>query len=562
MRILCLLFATALLAAGAQAKKPQTPAAAPSAQASDLRTGQAMQTFFNIFKEVNLLYVDSTQPDRMVEEAAGAMLEGLDPYTEYIPASESEDFESMTTGKYAGIGAVIRQRAPWVEIAEPYRNTPADRAGLRAGDRIVSIDGASMRDKTTSQVSNLLRGQPGTKLTLGIVPIADTAQTLSVPITREKISIPAVPYYGWVSDSVGYIRLDSFTENCSAEVRKALAELKHSGRLGGLILDLRNNGGGILGEAVRVVSLFVPKGTGVVSIRGKVEAMNSEYKTTSAPLEPTLPLAVLINSSSASASEIVAGALQDLDRAVIVGQRSFGKGLVQTTRPVAKDAYVKITTAKYYIPSGRCIQALDYAHRNEDGSVGHIPDSLIREFKTTAGRKVYDGGGIVPDLKLAPQYYAKFTSILRGYGYIDDFANQYAVTHAPQPVERFEVGDSIYARFVAFMADKPIEFESATELRLNELRKSAEREKYASRIEAELAAIAEKIREDKSTELATFAPEIKEELTAEILLRWYYNGGAIRYGLKNDPCIKQTVGLLRNPSQYTHILTSQDTERK
>lgn len=541
--------------------------AAIFSQRHDLEIGKAMETFFNIFREVNLYYVDSTSPREMIKGAGDAMLEELDPYTEYLPREEMADFETMTTGKYAGLGALIRKsnNGGWIEIAEPYRGTPSDNAGLKAGDRIISVDGIPMQGREVAFASDRMKGKAGTVATIAIRPIADTNTLKTITVKRERITVPAVPYYGWVADSVGYIRLNSFTENCAAEVKNALVSLQSTGRLHGLILDLRDNTGGILGEAVKIVSLFTPRGTTVVTTRGRVPEMNATYRTVGSPvLEGNVPLAVLINSASASASEIVAGSLQDLDRAVVIGQRSFGKGLVQSTRPVGDNEYIKLTTAKYYTPSGRCIQAMDYTHRNEDGSIGVVPDSLVQTFRTTGGRAVYDGGGIMPDIKLVPEYLSKFTAILIGLGHVDDFANRYATTHPAESIATFVVTDSMYAHFCSFMANKPINFESGTERKLTELRRAAEREKYADRITAELDAIALKIKDDKEAELVAFAPEIREVLAQAIITRWHYNAGRIEYLLRSDKTVDRTMEIL-NPGdrgEYNRIVTIQDTDKK
>lgn len=565
------LFISANVAPAAAKKQPvriPTDSSAIASQRRDLEIGRSMETFFNIFREVNLYYVDTTSPAQMVKEAGNAMLEGLDPYTEYLPAEEMADFETMTTGKYAGLGALIRKSSDgkWIEVAEPYKGTPSDKAGLKAGDRILSVDGVDMTGREVAFASDRMRGKAGTSATLVVRPIADTTVTKTVTLKRERIAVPAVPYYGWIKDSVGqdsvgYIRLNSFTENCAAEVRAALLSLQQNhAPLKGLILDLRDNTGGILGEAVKIVGLFTPRNTTVVTTRGRVPEMNATYRTVGEPVAPTVPLAVLINSASASASEIVAGSLQDLDRAVIIGQRSFGKGLVQSTRPVGENGYVKLTTAKYYTPSGRCIQAMDYSHRNEDGSVGVLPDSLIRSFRTAGGRMVYDGGGIMPDYKTEVDYFGKFTIILLGSGYIDDFANRYAIENRPS--RDFAIDDSTYAAFCDMMADKPITFESGTERLLGQLRKVAEREKYSERIAGELEAIALKIKDDKAAELKAFAPEIRNVLADAIMTRWYYDAGRLEYMLRRDKTARQAADILLDRGEYTRIITTQDTDKK
>lgn len=557
---------TAVPASAAARRGAAADSGAVAAQRRDLEVGRSMETFFNIFREVNLYYVDTTAPAELVRTAADAMLEELDPYTEYLPAEEMADFETMTTGKYAGLGALIRKSSDgrWIEVAEPYRGTPSDRAGLRAGDRILSVDGVDMAGREVAFASDRMRGKAGTVAELVIRPVADTTVVRTVKIRRERIAVPAVPYYGVLdgagsgadNGAVGYIRLNNFTENCAAEVRSALVALQGEGDgLRGLVLDLRGNTGGILGEAVKIVGLFVPRNTVVVTTRGRLAAMNTVYRTVGEPVAPRVPMAVLIDSGSASASEIVAGALQDLDRAVIVGQRSFGKGLVQSTRPVGERGYVKLTTAKYYTPSGRCIQALDYTHRNEDGSVGTVPDSLIASFETAGGRVVYDGGGIRPDVETDAEYLSKFTASLLASGFVDDFANRYAVTH---PAQRgFSVDDSTYAAFCDWMAGRRIAFESGTERLLRQLRRTAEREKYAERIEGELAAIAEKIRDDQTAELQTFAAEIRPVLTDAITTRWYYDAGRIEQMLRRDRTVLRAAEVLSDRGEYTRLLTVQ-----
>ncbi len=569
-----LVIASATLAATAK-KKPSQPGSDPTTpptpeqqaqQDRDYRTGEAITSLVNIFRDISLVYVDTINPQKALNTAAGAMLGELDPYTEYLPASEMEDFETSTTGKYAGIGAAISRSSAdtsWVEISEPYQGNPADIAGLKAGDRILAIDGQSMRGKNVEQVSALLRGNPGTKFDLTILPVKalaerDTSalrqQTLT--LTRQRITIPAVSYSGFVNDSTGYIRLDNFTEKCSDEVRAALEDLKRSGRMHGLILDLRGNGGGILGEAVKIVSLFVPRGTTVVSVRGRSATTSSSYRTASDPLDTVTPLVVLVNNSSASASEIVAGALQDLDRAVIAGQRSYGKGLVQSTLPVGNGGFLKVTTARYYTPSGRCIQALDYSHRASDGSAEHIPDSLIREFHTAAGRKVYDGGGITPDLTLEPQYLSRFATILLSYGYVDDFANLYVAKHpAPIAMKDFSIDDTAYAAFCRFIESKNIPYTSVTELRFAELKRAAEQEKTIDQIDGELDAIAAAIKNSRQTELARFDEELRRNIAVKIAVRWWYSHGAIEYMVGNDPEISTTAQVLSNRPQYQSYLT-------
>lgn len=580
---------------------------AARARDNDYRMGKSMEIFNNIFRDISLFYVDSVSSESMLENAAAGMLSKLDPYTQYLPESEMADFEMMTSGKYGGIGSMIRQRGAWVEIAEPYRGSPADLAGLKAGDRIVSIDGESMRGAAVGVVSGKLKGKPGSKFVLGISPVLDSNSVRQVDIIRRNIDIPAVSWSGIIGGNtkgdigsvggignIGYIRLESFTQNCADAVRLELERLlsisKDNGvPLKGVVLDLRANGGGLVDQAVKICGLFVPWGTLITQIKGKVRQYDSQHRTQNSPIAVDLPLAVLVNGSSASASEIVAGALQDLDRAVIIGQRSFGKGLVQVTRPMGYNSFIKLTTAKYYIPSGRSIQARNYGtHNRAVDSLGVTADSLIHQYRTAIGRAVYDGAGINPDVILVPEYLSKFTAILYAYGYIEDFANLYAVRH-PIAVDSsfndsvvgkkgsknggkrgiggtrsmdFSVSDSLYEEFVTYMVDKPIEFTSGTELKVKELAAIATQEKYGDRIDGELKSIIEKIKDDKSRDLRTFASEIRNLLTEVIINRWYYAGGRIEYSVRTDKEIAHAVEILRDSEQYNYILTKQDTSKK
>lgn len=526
----------------------------------DFLLGKNIQILFNMFRDVSLFYVDSVDADRLLENAAAGMVSELDPYTELIPEKEMADFEIQATGKYAGIGAIIRKSGDYVMIAQPYKNFPADKAGLVIGDVIVAINGESIKGYDATKVSNMLKGTPGTSVKLTVEKLL-TGEQEEVEIKRERIVISGVPYYGVIDGNVGYILHNDFSEDCSQDVLAAFEALKKQG-ITSLIIDLRGNGGGILQEAVKILSMFVPKGTTVVSMKGRSEDSNETFVTTTDPVDTEIPIAVLVNSMTASAAEIVSGSLQDLDRAVLVGQRTFGKGLVQVTHPLGYNAYLKVTTAKYYIPSGRCIQSVDYAHRNEDGSVGMVPDSLIKEYKTVAGRKVYDGGGIMPDVRLDPNYTSIFTMSLYAKGYIEDFANDYYKRHREGiDVDTFTLSDEEYGRFEAFMADKEVEYDSETQEALKELRRKAEREKYADRISEELDRIAEKLKEDKEADLESFKDDVRKLLEKEIILRYHYNGGVARHVSLNDPEVHRAVEVLKNGEEYRRILTSQDTPR-
>ena len=527
---------------------------------NDFGLGRNMEIAVNMMRELSLNYVDPVDPDRLMEGAAAGMVSDLDPYTEYIPEEGMQDFELLTTGKYGGIGALIRQKDDYVRIAQPYQGSPADKAGLKIGDKILSIDGKDAKGFTTEQVSSRLKGEPGSKVKVTVEHLDGTQQTAA--IRRERIAIPGVPYAGWVADGIGYIRHSDFTEGCYEEMRAAIERLRTERPLKGLVLDYRSNGGGIMQEAVKILGMFVPKGTEVVSTKGRSEDSKQVFRTDTEPILADLPLTVLINGNSASSAEIVAGALQDLDRAVLIGQRSFGKGLVQSPRPLGYNAMLKLTTAKYYIPSGRCIQAIDYSH-SQEGSVRAVPDSLISEFTTRAGRKVYDGGGVMPDIRMPDNYYSRFTNVLYGKGYIEDFANLYYKKHREGvDVDNFELSDADYNEFVRFMADKPVDFESETQQTLSQLRQKAERDKYLDRIEGELNAIEQKIRDDKQADLQAFKKEIKELIGDEIVMRYHYIQGVARHNSHLDPEILEAIKVLQDPARYHQIITSQDTQRK
>lgn len=540
-----------------------TGAGRGTAEGGDFRVGKNMDIFFNLFRDVNTLYVDSVNPDELLEAAAAAMLDRLDPYTEFLPESTMADFEIATTGKYGGVGALIRKPGDdrYAEVAEVYRGFPADKAGLKTGDRILAVDGRDTKALPIEQVSDLMKGAPGSKVKMKVEDLR-TGTAREAVLTRERIVISGVVYYGMLDGGVGYVALNNFTEGCSDDVHHALLELRKQGPLKGLVLDLRGNPGGIFDEAVDIVSLFVPKGTEAVSMKARTRPEPEVYRTGREPFDTELPLAVLVNSASASSSEIVAGALQDLDRAVVMGQRSFGKGLVQTPRPAGYGTYLKLTTAKYYIPSGRCIQALDYSHRNEDGSVGTIPDSLISEFRTRNGRRVYDGGGIMPDVRIAPSYMSKFAAVLNARGYVDDFANLYYKQHEAVPdIHGFALSEADYAAFTEFMEDKDMEYVSGTKAALERLRQAAERERYDESIAEEVRAIEKKIGGDKEQDLKTYEDELKEYLESAIILRYHYNRGSIERMVGRDTVVEKARSLVVSP-EYREILDKRDTERK
>lgn len=526
---------------------------------NDFGLGRNIEIAVNMMRELSLYYVDEIDPDHLMEGAAEGMVGDLDPYTEYMPEEQMSSFELLTTGKYGGVGALIRQKDDYVIIARPYKDSPADRAGLKIGDRIVAIDGEDARGLTTDKVSARLKGTPGSTVKVTVERLLDGSRE-EVTLRRERIAIPAVPYAGWLNDSIGYIQHSDFTEGCYEEMRAAVDRLRTEGNLRGLVLDYRGNGGGIMQEAVKILSMFVPKGTEVVSTRGRSE--QKSYRTQSDPILAELPLAVLVNGNTASAAEIVSGALQDLDRAVLIGQKSFGKGLVQSTRPLGYNAYLKLTTAKYYIPSGRCIQAIDYSH-SQQGEVKSVPDSLIREFTTAAGRKVYDGGGIIPDIRTEPEYISRFAVTLYALGFVEDFVDGYMRRHAGEPfdLKGFALDSATYDDFVAFMKDKKVPYESETRRALKSLRKAAEGERYTE-LDKRLEELEAEVRDDTQTNLETYRQEISETLENEIILRYAYSQGVIEHSLPGDGEVQRAVEVLSSPDEYRRITREQDTARK
>ncbi len=527
---------------------------------NDFGLGRNMEIALNMMRALTLEYVDEVDPDKLMEGAADGMVRDLDPYTEFIPEQRMSEFELLTTGKYGGIGSLIRKRDEWVVIAQPYENSPADRAGLKIGDRIVAIDGKSAEGFTTEQVSARLKGEPGSKVRVTVRHLDGTEE--SVAITRERIAIPGIPYAGWIDEGIGYIRHNDFTEGCYEEMRAAIERLRAEGDLRGLVLDYRSNGGGIMQEAVKILSMFVPKGTEVVSTKGRTDSSKQVYRTESEPILPDLPLAVLINGNSASAAEIVSGALQDLDRAVLIGQRSFGKGLVQSTRPLGYNTMVKLTTAKYYIPSGRCIQAIDYSH-SQEGDVRTVPDSLIREFTTRAGRKVYDGGGVMPDIRTEPQYISRFAMTLYALGFIEDFGDEYMRRHAGERIDakNFAITEADYDAFRAFMQDKKVPYESDTRRALKSLKKASEDDRFEE-LTRRFEELEAELRDDTQTNLETYRAQIVESIENDIVLRHAYTAGVIEHSLPGDEEVRRAVEVLRDREEYNRITTMLDTARK
>ncbi len=512
-----------------------------------------LDIFYTLFREMNMLYVDETDPERMIKTAIDGMLKQLDPYTVYIPESEIEDFKFMTTGNYGGIGAMIRKSGEYVVVSEPYKNFPAAKYGLRAGDVLIKIDQIDTKGKSTEVISEMLKGEPGSSLTVEILrPGESTPRTIQ--LKREKIQIKSVPYYGMLNDSVGYFVLSSFTQNAHTEVKEAVNALVEKGAKS-LVFDLRSNPGGLLIESVQIVNLFVEKGHEVVSTKGRVKQWDKTYKTENNALFPDIPLTVLVNSGSASASEIVSGALQDLDRAVIIGTRTFGKGLVQTTRPLSYNAQLKVTTAKYYIPSGRCIQALDYSHRNEDGSVGKIPDSLMTEFKTKNNRSVFDGGGILPDLNSESETLSNIAFSLIVENYIFDYATEYRNQHDSIPVpKKFAFSDAEYQAFCKWVSTKDLKYESESAQLLDELIKTAKEENYYQSATSTFEQLKASLAKDSQKDLITFKSQIVRLIEQEIVTRYYYEEGSIENMLPKDPAIQAALDILGQKTAYQSVL--------
>ena len=515
-----------------------------------------LDVFTTIFRELSVFYVDPINAEEMVTAGIDEMLDGLDPYTTFIPEEAADDYRFMTTGQYGGVGALIGQRNNQVVITDPYEGFPAQKFGLMAGDIIRTIDGKSTKGLEYGDVSKMLKGAPNTNLTIVVDrPSSNGFETVNKTITRAEIQIKNVPYFGIIEGNVGYIRLSGFTDNAGQEVENAVKDLIQKKKVSGLILDLRGNPGGLLNEAVNIVNVFIDKGQDVVSTKGKVKEWDKLYKTYKSPVDTKTPLVILVNSGSASAAEIVSGSLQDFDRGVVIGQRTFGKGLVQTTRPLAYNTQLKVTTAKYYIPSGRCIQALDYTHRNADGSVGKVPDSLMSEFKTKGGRRVYDGGGVNPDFVTSTLTYSSITQILSAKYLLFDYATQYKIKHPSiADAKSFRLTDVEYAEFISWLSNKEYDYETESEAKLEALKQKAEKENCFQTIQAEYSAVSAKLKVDKSSDLKLHEQEIKWLLENEIVSRYYYQNGRTENSFSSDPEIKMAIKALSSPAVFSAVL--------
>ncbi|MBN1925665.1 MAG: S41 family peptidase [Prolixibacteraceae bacterium] len=513
-----------------------------------------LDIYFSLFRELNTFYVDDIDPGKLVKESIDEMLLSLDPYTNYIPESDIEDYRFMTTGEYGGIGALISKHGNEIVISDPYEGFPAYKAGLRAGDVFLEVAGKSTEGMNTEDVSNMLKGSAGQPVKLKMKRFGEK-KPFELEITREKIVIDPISYYGMVDDKTGYIHLNNFTKDCAEKVKKAFLDLKEVNGAERLILDLRGNPGGLLIESVNLCNIFLDKDVEVVSTKGKVSQWDKAYKTTGNPVDTKIPLVVLVNRGSASASEIVSGTIQDLDRGVVLGSRTFGKGLVQTTRDLSYNSKLKVTTAKYYIPSGRCIQALDYAHRNEDGSVGHIPDSLISEFTTRNGRKVFDGGGIRPDITVEDSTLCNLSiSLIRQFK-IFDYATKFRSENDSicSPSE-FKINDNIYDGFVKFVEESDFNYTSETQKALEDLKKTAKSEKYLDLAEEQFALLEKNLQPNLDRDLHKFRDEVSILLKNEIVSRYYYQTGSAISALEGDLTIEKAKEILASETTYQQIL--------
>ena len=524
----------------------------------DFELGKSIEILANIMREFDMGHVDDIDASELLNAATTGMIAVTDPYSEYISEEAMADFEMMTTGRYAGVGSLIRKNGDYVLFAQPYKGSPSDEAGIKIGDKILYINGEDMKGRPVGDISTRLRGEPETTVEVVVERNYDfSVDTLQ--LTRRRISIPSIGYAGYVRDGIAYIMHNDFIEGSYNEMRSALEEIMATDTLRGIILDYRSNGGGVMDEAVDIASLFLPRGTRIVSLMGRDSTSLRHYTTEHAPLAADVPIVILVNGSSASASEILAGALQDTDRAVVMGQRTYGKGLVQGTRHVGYNSYLKYTTAKYYIPSGRCIQSRNF---NRGGQTTMVPDSLISEFRTAGGRKVYDGGGIVPDVKVKTEYVSRFALTLYAMGYMEDWADEYMRKHGNEVIDirTFSLTDEDYADFCSFIQERDVPYESETRRALTALEQAAENDRYDETLSEAIAYLKELVKDDKMSNMETYRDEIMEALTADVILRYAYSEGVAEYSMVHDEVVDQAVELLLNSEEYERILREQDLD--
>ena len=529
---------------------------------NNFKVAKSIEIFSGVLNQLNLNYVDTIHPVQLTQAAITDMLRGMDPYTVYVPEKEMSDFNLMLSGIYGGIGSMIQKQGDYVVITEPYEGFPAQKAGLKAGDKIIAINGKSAKKMSSLAVSKLLKGDPGSHFQLTVRHFGADRDT-TFTLTRKQIKIPNVPYHGVVGGDIGYIRLTQFSPNAANDVRSAFVDLKDNYHIKGVILDLRNNGGGLLNEAVKIANIFVKKGQTIVTTKGKLASNNMVYKTPGPVIDRKIPLAILVNGNTASASEIVSGSMQDLDRGVIIGQQTFGTGLVQNTVALPYGGKIKITIAKYYIPSGRCIQAINYFHRGKNGRPVRVPDSLTHAFKTADGRVVRDGGGIKPDIVMKPTVFSQVSADLYAQNYIFDFANEFSLHHKSiAPATQFRISDSTFNQFKKFVLNKGFSYKTETGELIKRLQQSAKRENYFKTLKPVIDSLSKDLKEEKKQDLDKHKKQIDEMLRVEIATRYYYQKGKTASALINDNEVSKAVSVLNNKSLYESILAGTPEPQK
>ena len=523
---------------------------------NNFEIAKSLDIYNSLLRELNLNYVDEINPGELNEAAIKAMLEGLDPYTVFIPESDIENAKFMTTGEYGGIGAIIQYDGEFTRISEPYYGWPAQKAGIIAGDVILEVNGVDCKKKNTQQVSEMLKGQPGTEVTLKLKRYGQE-KAIEKTLKREKVKIDNIPYYKVFDNGIAYLSLSGFTRDAAKELKEKFVEMKKKNQLKGFVLDLRGNGGGLMNEAVDIVNLFIPKGKAVVSMKGKAANANSMHPTTNDPVDLEIPLAILVDGSSASASEIVAGAIQDYDRGVIIGQRTFGKGLVQNILPLSYNTQMKVTVAHYYIPSGRCIQEIDYSHKKDTTQMKK--DTLGKAFKTIHGRTVYEGHGIMPDVKVERDPYATVTAYLYAKNFIFDYANKFYSEHKSiDSADRFQIDEATYQDFMKFVKDKNFSYTTESEKAIEKLKKTAKDEGYLEKIKPQIELLEKNLAAEKDKDLLNNRKDIEELLRSEIVGRYYFQKGRIVTSLNDDPDLKRAFEILLNTNgkdEYHSILS-------